>query len=145
MQKVKIKNSKAQVKKSATLVSSTFQRISLGLKQIVLLFIETGFINSVLSKIDLYIQQVCSFSFLLFDFSPVKRQEKLNSLVRKHKIICFMFRNTVIYSVSCFAIISPTVFYPWRERGTLATSERGKSRPAKFDILSVISRHRKNH
>ena len=56
MQKAKIKKSKAQVKKSATLVSSTFQRISLGLKQIVLLFIETGFINSVLSKIDLYIQ-----------------------------------------------------------------------------------------
>ena len=61
MEKVKIKNGKAQVKKSATLLkiyyfSSTFQIISLGLKEIVLLFIETGFINTILSKINLYIQ-----------------------------------------------------------------------------------------
>ena len=61
MEKVKIKNGKAQVKKSATLLkiyyfSSTFQIISLGLKQIVLLFIETGFIITILSKINLYIQ-----------------------------------------------------------------------------------------
>ena len=61
MEKVKIKNGKAQVKKSGTLLtidyfSSTFQRISLGLQQIVLLFIETGFINTILSKINLYIQ-----------------------------------------------------------------------------------------
>ena len=55
---VKIKNDKAQVKKSATLLkiyyfSSTFQRISLRLKQIVLLFIETSFINTLLSKNNL--------------------------------------------------------------------------------------------
>ena len=61
MKKVKIKNGKAQVKKSGTWLkiyyfSKTFQRISLGLKQIVLLFIETGFINTILSKINLYIQ-----------------------------------------------------------------------------------------
>ena len=61
MKTVKIKNGKAQVKKSATSLkinyfSSTFQRISLGLKQIVLPFIETGFINTILSKINLYIQ-----------------------------------------------------------------------------------------
>ena len=58
---VKIKNDKAQVKKSATLLkiyyfSSTFQKISLGLKQLVLLFIETGFINTILSKTNLHIQ-----------------------------------------------------------------------------------------
>ena len=57
MKKVKIKNGKAQVKKSGTWLkiyyfSKTFQRISLGLKQIVLLFIETGFINTILSKIN---------------------------------------------------------------------------------------------
>ena len=55
---VKIKNDKAQVKKSATLLkiyyfSSTFHRILLRLKQIVLLFIETGFINKLLSKNNL--------------------------------------------------------------------------------------------
>ena len=55
---VKIQNDKAQVKKSATLLkiyyfSSTFQRISLRLKQIVLLFIETSFINTLLSKNNL--------------------------------------------------------------------------------------------
>ena len=58
MEKLKIKNGKALVKKSTTLIkidyfSSTFQRISLGLKQIVLLFIETGFINTILLKINL--------------------------------------------------------------------------------------------
>ena len=52
---------KAQVKKSATLLkiyyfSSTFQIISVGLKQIMLLFIETGFINAILSKINSHIQ-----------------------------------------------------------------------------------------
>ena len=61
MEKGKIKNSKAQVKKSATLLkiyyfSSTFQIISLGLEQILLLFIETGSINTILSKINMYIQ-----------------------------------------------------------------------------------------
>ena len=58
MENVKIKNGKAQVKKPGTLLridyfSSTFQRISLGLQQIVLLFIETGFVNTILSKTDL--------------------------------------------------------------------------------------------
>ena len=57
MEKVKIKNGKAQVKKSATLLKiyyflSTFQRTSLGLKQIVLLVIEAGFIITILSKIS---------------------------------------------------------------------------------------------
>ena len=61
MEKIKIKNGKAQLKKSATLLkihyfSSIFQIISLGLKQIVLLFIEIGFINTILSKINLHIQ-----------------------------------------------------------------------------------------
>ena len=61
METVKIKNGKAQVKKSGTLLkvyyfSSTFQRILLGLKQIVLLFIKTGFKNTILPKINLYMQ-----------------------------------------------------------------------------------------
>ena len=74
MEKVKIKNGKAQVKKSATLLkiyyfSSTFQIISLGLKQIVLLFIETGFINIILSKINFisnkfFFSAICSLIFL---------------------------------------------------------------------------------
>ena len=61
IKKVKIKNDKAQVKKSSTLLniyyfSSVFQRISLVLKPVVLLFTETDFINTILTKINLYIQ-----------------------------------------------------------------------------------------
>ena len=53
-----MKNGEAQVKKCATLLkldyfSSIFQRISLALKQIMLLLLETGFINTILSKINL--------------------------------------------------------------------------------------------
>ena len=85
MEKVEIKHDKAQVKKSRTLLkigyfSSTFQRISLGLKEIVLLFIETGFINTILSKINLCIQYVCSLNYLFFDFSPVKKGRKRRTL-----------------------------------------------------------------
>ena len=103
METVKIKkNGKAQVKKSPTLLkiyyfSNTFQRISLGLKKIVPLFIENSFINAILSKLNLYIQQVSSLSYLLFDFSPVKRRKKTNCLVGEHKIICFMFRNNFFH------------------------------------------------
>ena len=74
MEKVKIKNGKAQVKKSATLLkiyyySSTFQIILQGLKQIVLLFIEIGFINTILSKLiciskKFFISAICSLIFL---------------------------------------------------------------------------------
>ena len=99
---VKRKNGKAQVKNSVTLpniyyFTSTFQGISLGLEQFVLLFIKTGFINTILSKNDLYIQEVSSLSYLLFDFSPVKRREKTNSLKKEHKIICLMFRNVFFH------------------------------------------------
>ena len=93
----KEENDKAQVKNSVTLLNiyyftSTFQGISLDLKEFVWLFIKTGFINTVLSKINLYIQEVSSRSYLLFDFSPVKRRENTNSLEREHKTIC-LFRN----------------------------------------------------
>ena len=59
------KEKNGKFKKSTTSLkiyyfSSTFQRISLGLKQFVLLFIGTGFINTILSKINLCIQQVSS-------------------------------------------------------------------------------------
>ena len=59
------KEKNGKFKKSSTALkiyyfSSTFQRISLGLKQFVLLFIWTGFINTILSKINLCIQQVFS-------------------------------------------------------------------------------------
>ena len=52
---------KGKVKKSAVSLkvyyfSSTFQNILLGLKQFELLFKETGFINTILSKVNLYIQ-----------------------------------------------------------------------------------------
>ena len=98
----KRKNGKAHVKKSAALLNiycftSTFQGISLGLKQFLLLFIKTSFLNTILLKINLYIQKVSSFSYLLLDFSPVKRWEKTNSLEREHEIICFMFRNNFFY------------------------------------------------
>ena len=96
------KPGKAQVRKSATLLNiyyfiSTFQGISLGLKQFVLLFMKTGFINTILLKINLYIQEVSSLSYLFFDFSAVKRWEKTNALERVHKVICFMFCNTFFH------------------------------------------------
>ena len=52
----KLKSRSLQLSKDLLYFSSTFQRISLGLKQIVLLLIETAFINIILSKINLYIQ-----------------------------------------------------------------------------------------
>ena len=83
--------------KSTTLliyyITSIFQGISLGFKQFVLLFIKTGFINIYNTLINLYIWEVSSLSYLLFDFSPVKRHEKTHSLEREHDIICFMFCN----------------------------------------------------
>ena len=91
-----------------------------------LLFIETGFINTVLSKINLYIQQVSSLSYLLFDFSPVKRQEKTNSLVTKHKIIRFMFRNSLLSKNTV------------GESGAPSLPQKEKRRSAKFDISKVL-------
>ena len=70
---------------------SIFQVISLGLKQFLLLFIKSGF--TILLKINLYILEVSSLSYSLFDFSPIKRRERTNFLERQHKIICFMFHN----------------------------------------------------
>ena len=70
---------------------SIFQVISLGLKQFLLLFIKTGF--TILLKINLYILEVSSLSYSLFDFSPIERRERTNFLERQHKIICFMFHN----------------------------------------------------
>ena len=66
----KEKSGKAQVKKSATLLNIYFfSRILLGLKQFVLLFIETGFINTILSKINFISNKflpsaICSLIFL---------------------------------------------------------------------------------
>ena len=77
--------------------TSTFQGILLGLKQFMLLLIKTGFINAILLKINLYIQEVSSLSYLLCDFSPVKRREKTNSLEKGHKIIFFLFHNNFIH------------------------------------------------
>ena len=51
-----------------------------------------GLINKILLKINLYIQEVSSLSYLVFDCSCVKKREKKNSLDRKHKII---FCNTL--------------------------------------------------
>ena len=74
METVKEKTGKAQFKKPASLLniyyySSTFQGAFLGLNQFVLLFMETGFINTIPSKINLYIHYVllsaiCSLIFL---------------------------------------------------------------------------------
>ena len=87
----KEKSGKAQVKKSATLLNIYFfSRILLGLKQFVLLFIETGFINTILSKINFIsskflLSAICCLIFY--------RQKSGNSLDREHKNICFMFCN----------------------------------------------------
>ena len=99
----KEKNSKVHVKKSATLLNiyfftSTFKGILPGLKQFMLLFIKTGFINTYNTfKINLYIQEVSSLGYLLFEFAPVQRQENTNSMEIEHEIICFMFRSNFFH------------------------------------------------
>ena len=125
------KNGKAQAKNSATLLNiyyftSTFQGIWLGLEQFVLLFIKTGFINTILSKINSYIQEVSSLSYLLFDFSLVKRREKTNSLEREHKIICLMFRNNFFHKSTV------------RESEAPSLLRKEKRRSAKSDVSKVL-------
>ena len=62
-----------------------------------LLFIKTGFINAVLLKINLYILEVSSLSYLFFDFLQSKRGKRQIILEREPEIICFMFRNNFFY------------------------------------------------
>ena len=62
----------------------------------------------------MYIQEVFYLSYLLFDFSPVKRQERTNSLVRE--------------------LFTPS--HRGRERGTLAPSKR-EARSAKSEVSKV--------
>ena len=99
METVKEKTGKAQFKKPASLLniyyySSTFQGAFLGLNQFVLLFMETGFINTIPSKINLYIHYVllsaiCSLIFL--QSKGGKRQT--------------LWKENTKSFVSCFAII----------------------------------------
>ena len=106
MKTVKEKTGKAQFKKSASLLnihyySSTFQGVLLGLNQFVLLFMETGFINTILSKINLYIHYVllsaiCSLIFL--QSKGGKRQT--------------LWKENTESFVSCFAILF-SIRTPW--------------------------------
>ena len=64
-----------------------------GIKQFVVV-IKTGLINTILVKINLFILEDSCLSYLLFDFSPVKMQEK--------KIL---WRENTKLFVSCFSII----------------------------------------
>ena len=110
---------------------SIFQVILLGLKQFLLLFIKTGF--TILLKINLYILEVSSLSYSLFDFSPIERRERTNFLERQHKIICFMFHNNFRWE------------HCGREWSAIAVSRR-EAWVYKISCLdSVISRHRKNY
>ena len=60
-------------------------------------FVQCGLINTALLEVNLYIQEVCSLSYLLFDFSPIKTREKKNSLEGKDEIIFFMFCNNFFH------------------------------------------------
>ena len=91
-----------------------------------LLFIKTSLINTILFKINPYICEVFSFSYLLFAFSPVKRREKKNLLERKHEIICFMFRNNFFHKNSV------------RESGTSSLLQKERYGSAKSDVSKVL-------
>ena len=114
--------------KSTTLliyyITSIFQGILLGFKQFLLLFIKTGFINIYNTLINLYIWEVSSLSYLLFDFSPVKRHEKTNSLDREHEIICFMLCNTFFHKNTVGESKTPLLLQ--------------KNESAKSDVLKVL-------
>ena len=70
------------------------------------------------------------FSYLLFEFSPVKMQEKESSLERKHKIICFLFPSNFF-----------TVRTLWeRERHTHYFEKRAMGLKIRF-FESAIFRH----
>ena len=131
----KEESGKAQVKKSATLINIySFSRISLGLKLFVLMFIETGFINTILSKINFVSSKfllsaiICSLIFL-------------QSKGGKRQTLWLENRKTF---VSCFAILFP-IKTPWESARHPAASKR-EAQVRKFLCFeSVISRHRKNH
>ena len=63
---------------------------------------------------------------LLFDFCPVKMQEKTNFLVRKHKIIRFMFRNNLLRKNTV------------GESGAPSLLQKENRRSAKFDVSKVL-------
>ena len=115
----KEKSGKAQVKKSATLLNIYFfSRILLGLKQFVLLFIETGFINTILSKINFIsskflLSAICSLIFL--QLKGGKRQT-------------LWIENSKLF-VLCFAIIF-SIKTPWerakKQKRTSAKSDNWK-------------------
>ena len=67
-----------------------------------------------------------SLSYLLFGFCPVKRQEKTNSLVRKHKIIRFMFRINLLRKNTVGESGAPSLF------------QKEKRRSVKFDVSKVL-------
>ena len=64
----------------------------------VLLFIKTSFINTYNTFKNWFIYgESFLLSYLLFDFSTVKRREKTNSLRREQEIICFKVRNNAFH------------------------------------------------
>ena len=91
------------------------------------MFIETGFINTILSKINFISSKFLLSAILFFDFSTVKRREKTNSLDREHKTICFMFRNI-------FFLNKNTV----GECETPSLLQKEKRRSAKSDVSKVL-------
>ena len=94
-----------------------------------LLFIKTGFANTILLNINLYIKEVSSLSYLFFDFSPVKSLEKTNSLEREHKITCFTFGNNAFHENTVRCTVG--------ERCTFGVLKE-KRRSEKYGALKVL-------
>ena len=91
-----------------------------------LLFIKTGFINAILLKINLYILEVSSLGYLLFDFLHSKGGKRQILLEREHEIICFMFLNNFFHKNTVGESEAPSLF------------QKEKRRSAKSDVSKVI-------
>ena len=63
---------------------------------------------------------------MLFDFSPVQRREKTNSLEREHKIISIMFRNNFFHKNTVGGSKVPVLL------------QKEKRRSVKSDVLKVL-------
>ena len=84
-------------------------------------------------KINLRIYEVSSLSYLLFGFSSVKKWEKRNSLDKKRKIICFMFRNNVFHKKT------------FGENVASSLLQKEKHRFAKSDVSKLLFPGRKKN
>ena len=137
METVKRKKRKSSIQEVCNFLNIYFfQGISLGLKQFVLLFIETGFINTILSKINFIsskflLSAICSLIFL-----QLKGGKRQTLWIEKTKLF-----------VLCFAIIF-SIKTPWeREKRQKRTSAKSDNSKVLFpdikdqDLKSDIKNH----